>query len=200
MGISAQYLPDSSPDINTAYCLAKAQVNLAFTQFPLIYEIMIYNLAGDILINIAQDYSVAINSISWSANVATVVTAVANTFISGQFVTVSGAFPVGFNATAQATVVDSTHFRYPLIVNPGTLLAPGNAGFNLFAAMRAQWHLTSFVGGVIQSSADESTSESLAVPKAIQEATLNDLQLFKTSYGRTYLSYAQRFGTLWGIS
>lgn len=200
MGISTQYLPDNSPDIVTAYELSKDQVNLFFARFCNVYPLMVYNLAAHILIEIAQDYSVPITTSVWSANIATSTASVATNFISGNTVVISNAVPTAYNITTQITVIDSTHFTYPLTPNPGSILIPGNVGFNLFETLRANWHINNFVGGVIASSADESTSESLAVPDALKQATLNDLGLLKTSYGRWYLSYAQKFGSVWGIS
>lgn len=201
LGVSTQYLPDNSMDITTAYNLSIAQVNLFFVQLPGgIYALMVYNLAADILINIAQDYSVAINSITWNANVATVITSVANTFISGNTVTIAADVPIKYNGNFQVTVLSSTTFTYPLTSNPGTNVLSGTAGFNLFQSLRAKWGINTFVPGLIQSSSDESTSESLAVPDALKQATISDLQNLKTSYGRWYLSYAQKFGMNWGIS
>jgi hypothetical protein len=56
------------------------------------------------------------------------------------------------------------------------------------------------VAGVIGSSADETTSESLVVPEAMKNLTLQNLQNLKTPYGRQYLYFAQAFGTNWGLS
>lgn len=78
--------------------------------------------------------------------------------------------------------------------------APDQTGGTFFADLRSKWKLNSFVAGVIQSTADESTSESMLVPDFMKNLMLSDLQELKTPYGRVYLSYAQKAGPLWGIS
>jgi hypothetical protein len=55
MRIDVEYLPDDSPWINFAYCVAKKMVDHRFRHFAIIYQQMVYNLAGDTLINYAQD-------------------------------------------------------------------------------------------------------------------------------------------------
>lgn len=56
MGITTAQLPDTSPFITLAYCLAKSIVNTAFLAVDvLIYQQMVYNLAGSNLLNIATD-------------------------------------------------------------------------------------------------------------------------------------------------
>lgn len=69
-----------------------------------------------------------------------------------------------------------------------------------FAYLRQKFQINSFVSGVIQSASDEGTSESMVVPKPAEEFTLADLQYLKDPYGRQYLAFAQRSGTLWGLS
>jgi hypothetical protein len=70
-----------------------------------------------------------------------------------------------------------------------------------WADLRTSFKINSaFVAGVISSTADEGTSESLDVIEAAKGFLLGDLQNLKTPYGRTYLSIAMKFGTLWGLS
>lgn len=70
-----------------------------------------------------------------------------------------------------------------------------------FAWLRSKLGLNSFVPGVIQSSSDNGTSQSLVVPKAMENLTFFDLQTLKTPWGQTYMGYAQSYGsTIWGIS
>lgn len=78
--------------------------------------------------------------------------------------------------------------------------APDQPGQTFFADLRTAWKITSFVPGVIQASADVSTSESLLVPDFMKNLTMADLQYMKTPYGRQYLAFAQRYGTMWGVS
>ena len=69
-----------------------------------------------------------------------------------------------------------------------------------FADYRRAWNMNGFVSGVVQSSGDEGTNVSLVVQEAAKNFTLADLQYLKDPYGRQYLAFAQRLGTLWGIS
>lgn len=77
---------------------------------------------------------------------------------------------------------------------------PDQSGQDVFAKLREKYNLNAFVSGVIQSASDEGTSESMVVQEAAKNFTLADLQYLKTPWGRTYLSIAQRAGTLWGIT
>jgi hypothetical protein len=78
--------------------------------------------------------------------------------------------------------------------------ATDQSGQTFFATARTNYGINSFVAGVIGSSADETTSESLVVPEAMKNLTLQNLQNLKTPYGRQYLYFAQAFGTNWGLS
>jgi hypothetical protein len=69
-----------------------------------------------------------------------------------------------------------------------------------FADLRKKWNVTGFVAGVVASTSDDTTSMSLEVPASLGQLTLSDLQQLKTPYGRTYLSIAQKFGDIWGVS
>jgi uncharacterized protein YciU (UPF0263 family) len=70
-----------------------------------------------------------------------------------------------------------------------------------FAYVRAQWNTLGFVSGVIQSSADESTSESLVVQEAAKNFTLMNLQQLKDPWGRQFLAFSQSFGpSVWGLT
>ena len=77
---------------------------------------------------------------------------------------------------------------------------PDQAGQTYFQTLRSQngLNLMSFVAGPIESSSDESTSQSIAVQESLKNLTLLDLQMLKTPYGRVYLGLAQQIGTLWG--
>jgi hypothetical protein len=69
-----------------------------------------------------------------------------------------------------------------------------------FQALRRQYGLNSFKAGVISSSSDEGTSESMLVADWFKDLTLANLQQLKDPYGRAYLAWAQSAGSLWGIS
>lgn len=77
---------------------------------------------------------------------------------------------------------------------------PDQSGQTYFQALRQQWNLTGFVGGTVQATADQGTSESLLAPDFLKGLTLGQLQALKDPYGRQWLSMQQQFGTLWGIS
>ncbi|MEX3914884.1 hypothetical protein AB4Y43_01370 [Paraburkholderia sp. BR10872] len=78
--------------------------------------------------------------------------------------------------------------------------AADQPGQVFFQNARASYGINSFKAGVIGSSADATTSESMVVPEAMKNLTLQNLQNLKTPYGRQYLYFAQAFGTLWGLS
>lgn len=70
-----------------------------------------------------------------------------------------------------------------------------------FQFYRKTWNINGFVSGVIQSSSDQGTSQSLVVQEAAKAFTLANLQNLKTPYGRTYLGLAQSYGpSTWGIT
>ena len=141
MGIPTAVLPDDSPVIAMALCVAIDIVALSFIQIsPLIYVLMVYNLAGDNLINYAQDQADAPN-------------------IEGS--------------------------------NPS---AP------YFRNLRQRWNINGFAPGVVISTSDQGTSAGLVVQEAARNFTLADLQNLKTPWGRTYLGFAQKYGTIWGVS
>lgn len=78
--------------------------------------------------------------------------------------------------------------------------AQDQAGQTYFSDLRSAWKINSFVPGVIQSSGDETSLESLLAPEFMKNLTLSDLQNLKTPYGRQYLALAQKYGSLWGMS
>lgn len=131
IGVTTAQLPDDSVWFVYAYNVA---IEIVYTQIncvsPTIYTLAVYNLAGDNLINFAQD------------------------------------------------------------VPPSTFFADARKNFLIY----------SFVAGVITSSADQSTSQSLGVPESLKNLTLGNLQNLKTPWGRAYLAFAQDMGTLWGLS
>jgi hypothetical protein len=56
MGINTTVLPDSAPVISMAFAVSLEIVNRAIQCVsPLMYELAVYNLAGDNLVNYAQD-------------------------------------------------------------------------------------------------------------------------------------------------
>ena len=78
-------------------------------------------------------------------------------------------------------------------------ITPDQSGQTFFANLRSTMHINEFVSGVISSSADESTSQSMVVPKAAELFTMLDLQTLKTPWGRFYMALAQQGGYLVGL-
>ena len=79
--------------------------------------------------------------------------------------------------------------------------APDQPGSTYFSSLRDDWNIYKFIPGVIQSSTDVSTSQTLLLQQAFKNITVANLQNLKTPYGRTYIGIAQRYGpTIWGVS
>jgi hypothetical protein len=78
--------------------------------------------------------------------------------------------------------------------------ATDQSGQTTFTTLRASYNIMGFVPGVISSTSDEGTSESLLNPDFMKQLTLADLQYIKTPWGRAYLAIAQRIGPVWGMS
>jgi hypothetical protein len=119
-------------------------------------------------------------------------------------------------------IVDAQNFNYALQPNPGTASLPPTSaigGFSIgqsavagyivgasvtqqyFTIARARLGINQFSPGVITSTSDLTTSAGLLNPKFMQNLTLENLQLLKTSFGRAYLGIAMKYGpTVWGLS
>jgi hypothetical protein len=69
-----------------------------------------------------------------------------------------------------------------------------------FAYYRNLWKINSFVSGVVAAAGDDSTSNSMVTMEAFKTLTMADLQYLKTPWGRQYLSFAQRYGGIVGVS
>lgn len=69
-----------------------------------------------------------------------------------------------------------------------------------FAYQRQRFGISSFVGGVISSSSDNGTSQSIDVVDSLKSLTLLDLNALNTPWGRTYLMFAGQIGSLWGAT
>ena len=79
-------------------------------------------------------------------------------------------------------------------------IAPDQTGRTFFKDARDSYGLMKPTVGVVSSSSDDGTSESIAVPEALKQLTLGDLQFMKTYWGREYLAYSQDFGGIFGLS
>lgn len=77
---------------------------------------------------------------------------------------------------------------------------PDQPGQTYFKDLREALGLNKFVPGLISESHDEATGQSWMIPDIFKEMNLSELELLKTPWGRFYLSQAQKYGRLWGIS
>lgn len=77
---------------------------------------------------------------------------------------------------------------------------PDQPGQTYFADLRKTWDLTGFIGGTVQSSADQATSESLLAPDFLKGLTLGQLQALRDPFGRQWLAMQADNGPIWGIS
>lgn len=77
---------------------------------------------------------------------------------------------------------------------------PDQPGQTYFQKIRKQWNINGFVGGTIQSTADQSTSESLLAPDFLKGLTIGQLQALKDPFGRQWLAMQADAGNLWGLS
>lgn len=73
---------------------------------------------------------------------------------------------------------------------------PGTFWTNL----RQSLGITNATYGMVNSAADQGTSESMYIPDVIKGMTLFDLQLMKSPWGRTFLMISGEWGTIWGLT
>lgn len=142
IGIPSTVIPDNSVWFTYAYNAALTITNPVL-QVAGTYDLALYNLGGDNLINWAQDSIIP-----------------------------PATSPVNF---------------------PGT-----NTPY--MAYLRDQYKVSAFVPGVIQSSNDESTGQSMELLEQYTGYTLANLQNLKTPWGRVYLAFAADVGPLWGMN
>lgn len=88
----------------------------------------------------------------------------------------------------------------PDVAAPPYFIEVDGVGYGFFQYLRKQNNMLGFTTGIVSASSDEGTSVSLVVPKQAENLTLSQLQLTTTPWGRTYLGYAQDYGTNWGLS
>jgi hypothetical protein len=78
---------------------------------------------------------------------------------------------------------------------PGRATEPGS-----FTEMRKRFGLLQMSAGLPTTASDQSTSVGLAVPDALRQLTLSDLQFMKTPWGREYIQWNQSFGDVFGLT
>jgi len=205
-GISVASLPDASPYIPDALQIALDIVNETINDAaPDVYTLAVYNLGTDRLINFAPDQTPALATLTWLAGTVTATTVAplpSNLLIGTDFITaIAGAVPTGYNGNVKATVTGANTFTYALPGNPGANTTPGTYLAPFFQVLRKSWNINTIVTGVVESTNDNGTGMSLAVPEQLKSLTLSDLQRLKTPFGRTYMEIAQTYGqTLWGLT
>jgi hypothetical protein len=70
-----------------------------------------------------------------------------------------------------------------------------------FQDLRTKLRLNDPSLGVVAASSDETTSMTSLNPESMKFFTLQDLQTLKTPYGRTYMGFAQSYGSnIWGLT
>lgn len=72
--------------------------------------------------------------------------------------------------------------------------ATDQPGQTFFKKLKQQLRLSSYYGGVVQSSSDGGTSANAIPPDSVKLFTLQDLQTLKTPWGRQYMAFAQMYG------
>lgn len=77
---------------------------------------------------------------------------------------------------------------------------PDQDGQTFFADLQKKYSLNSMVGGIVQSSSDEGTSQSLLTPEFLSGLTLQQLQALRDPYGRQWLAMQQSMANTWGLS
>jgi hypothetical protein len=219
-GISQAYLPLTSPQYQHAFDQATnivlkdlAQARSAPTSYSII-ELATYNLGVHLIIEFAIDQSFPVSAAAWAAGLVTITTPTINTVQVGDRIAVSGISPYAYDnapidpgsqvaAFVVNSVINMTNFNYPLSPNPGTAILAANAAVSelYFTIARARLKINEFAPGIITSTSDLTTSAGLLNPKFMQALTLENLQLLKTSWGRAYMSIAQKYGpTIWGLT
>jgi len=73
--------------------------------------------------------------------------------------------------------------------------------YNTFwTSLRQKLGIGTMSYGLINSAADQGTSETQYIPDVIKGMTLLDLQLLKSPWGQAYLMIAGEWGSLWGLT
>jgi hypothetical protein len=77
---------------------------------------------------------------------------------------------------------------------------PDQQGQCYFKEAREKFTINQFVAGVVKTTFDQGTGETLEVPEAFMGLTIMDLANLNTPFGRQYLALAQQIGSLWGLT
>lgn len=79
-------------------------------------------------------------------------------------------------------------------------ITPDIQGSDFFAQLRSNYEILKPWSGMPSSTSDQGTSASFSVPDGIANLSIGDLNFYRTPWGREYLSYAQDFGSIWGLT
>lgn len=77
---------------------------------------------------------------------------------------------------------------------------PDQPNSAFFQQLRAGFKTDNFVAGVVQSAADQGTSDALAVGDALKNLSLINLQRLSDPWGRRALAACMALGPLWGLT
>lgn len=199
MGVPASALSASSPLLQNVLNRA-LELTPTYARAPDIYTDAVYNCAGHLLVEIAQD-QIATVTASFLDNTMTVTAIAAGTIVPGMQI-------VGVTADDPPPVVQSygtgTGGLGDYAVTLGASIS--SVSFTLRGAFWARlrgpqgYKLSSFAPGVVQSTSDETTSVAFMVSDAFKNLTLYDLQFMNTPWGRAFLGYCQNFSPIWGLT
>lgn len=79
--------------------------------------------------------------------------------------------------------------------------APDQPNQTFFADLRKEFRLTSISLGAVSGASDQGTSASIVNPEWMRTMTIRDIQTLKTPFGRSYMGYAQAYGsTVWALA
>ena len=88
----------------------------------------------------------------------------------------------------------ATHILYGITPDQGTWTNANGIKYFEAARSRDGFSLISPSTGLVASSSDEGTSNALATPDFARGLTIDQLDFFKTPWGRAYLSFIQAYG------
>ena len=202
-GIPATVLPDDATSIPFAYNYAlnivseRLLICTAMPGQPSLYEIALYNLATHFIVCFAQDQPGAVFTGYIAGNNLSVVSVSSGVLSAKQILVGNGILPATniIGGSALAWEVNPEQ-NYGSVSTPFTITSV----FGYFTGLREIWKINKFVGGVVQTSSDESSSTTLNTSEVMARLTFANLNYLKTPYGQNYLNIANDVGQEFGIS
>lgn len=199
MGVPASALSASSPLLQSVLSRA-IEMTPVYPPAPDIYTDAVYNCAGHLLVEAAQDQIATITA-SFLNNTMTVKDVSAGTIVPGMQI-------IGITADDPPPIVQSYGTGTGGLGDYAVTLdayIPA-VSFTLRGAFWSRlrgpqgYKLSSFAPGVVQSTSDEGTSVGFLVSDAFKNLTISDLQFMNTPWGRAFLGYCQNFAPIWGLT